>query len=334
MAKQPLVTISVIHYSEKGGFSTIELLEPLFQNLRKQQYKNVELFCIDNASTDTRYKEILNQFPEVTLIQLKANKGTCAHNEVYRRMKGEYLWCITLDTSYHHDYLSTLVSAAEKDTTIGSLSGTLYQADNGKYLIDSQGIGARRSHHFFERGHNKHVTPERLPKRPKRVFGLSGATTLFRKEALDAIVQYKNQVWDEHFFMYKEDVDVAYRLNLAGWNNMLVPKAIGYHTRTVKEARKAKGQNVRRLLNRSNKSLLNRKLSLRNHLYLLYKNLQKDTSMWTRLRVLWDESRRFVWVLLFERKLLSAYKEYWSTRKTLEPSRTTVSSKSLSSLFT
>ena len=66
--------------------------------------------------------------------------------------------------------------------------------------------------------------------RRERVFGACAAAALYRREALEALV-YQGEYFDSAFFMYKEDVDLAWRSLIYGWESLFVPSAIGWHER-------------------------------------------------------------------------------------------------------
>jgi GT2 family glycosyltransferase len=69
------------------------------------------------------------------------------------------------------------------------------------------------------------------------VFGITGALAVFRREALDAS-RIDGQVFDEDFFAYREDADLAWRLRGFGYRARYVPKAVAYHRRTVTPKRR------------------------------------------------------------------------------------------------
>jgi GT2 family glycosyltransferase len=70
------------------------------------------------------------------------------------------------------------------------------------------------------------------------VFGPSGAAALYRSEALRAAA-FGGQYFDEDFFAYREDADLAWRCRLMGWNSIYVPSAVALHRRRVTPERRA-----------------------------------------------------------------------------------------------
>ena len=87
----------------------------------------------------------------------------------------------------------------------------------------------RRDRRVFDRGENER--DEGQFDRDEEVFGVSGAALVARREALES-VELDGQYLDESFHMYKEDVDLCWRLRLAGWECWYVAGAVAYHART------------------------------------------------------------------------------------------------------
>ncbi|MFA6042936.1 MAG: hypothetical protein WC786_04575, partial [Patescibacteria group bacterium] len=96
-----------------------------------------------------------------------------------------------------------------------------------------------------------------VPTIPTKIFGVSGAVALYRRRALEEC-KVEGEYFNELFFAYKEDVELAWRLQWAGWEAMVVPEALATHNRAV-----------RAQTPRSARSDQRRFLSIRNH-YLLY----------------------------------------------------------------
>ena len=77
--------------------------------------------------------------------------------------------------------------------------------------------------------------------RPAWVFGASGAAALYRREALDDVAYPAGEVFDEAFFAYREDADLAWRLQRRGWRCLYWPAARAWHARGLKPEHAAPG---------------------------------------------------------------------------------------------
>ena len=130
-------------------------------------------------------------------------------------------------------------------------------------IIDTYGVGLTETHHFFDINQGKKDQKDLISE--KEVFGFSGAGALFNLPRLIKIAyQGKNglEFFDEEMFMYKEDIDLSYRLQLAGEKIVFIPEAVMYHDRTV-----AKTNIIKIIINNKNlsrgHSFLNQMIILR-----------------------------------------------------------------------
>jgi GT2 family glycosyltransferase len=102
-------------------------------------------------------------------------------------------------------------------------------------VFDSTGIRMTRDGRHFDRGGGQ---PNRGQyAEPEEVFGLSGAAAMFRKTALDAS-KVEGEVFDEDFFAFREDADLAWRMRGFGYRALYEPSAVGYHLRRVTPERR------------------------------------------------------------------------------------------------
>jgi GT2 family glycosyltransferase len=102
--------------------------------------------------------------------------------------------------------------------------------------IDSTGITMRREQRHLDQGAGEPDVGQF--DEPCDIFGASGAAALYRRRALeDAAVD--GQYFDEDFFAYREDADLAWRCRLLGWNSIYVPAAVARHRRRVTPERRS-----------------------------------------------------------------------------------------------
>jgi GT2 family glycosyltransferase len=73
--------------------------------------------------------------------------------------------------------------------------------------------------------------------KPEEVFGPSGAAAMYRRKALDHVA-IDGQFFDEEFFAYREDADLAWRCRLYGWTSIYIPSAVALHRRRVTPERR------------------------------------------------------------------------------------------------
>lgn len=156
------------------------------------------------------------------------------------------------------------------------------------------------------------------------VFGVSGAAPLYRREALRA-VSPDGRVLDEDFISYKEDVDLAWRLRLAGYRACVVPTAVAYHDRSL-----VNDPSFRTLYKRrASWARDHRVYSWVNHLATLIKNEAALNVIPDLPWILWYEMKKFGYLLVFDPvTLILAIKRFgtllprwYARRRELKPTR-------------
>ncbi len=192
----------------------------------------VEVFVVDNHSTDGSVEYLRPKFPEVTFIENKNNPGFAkANNQAILQSKGEYILLLNPDTVLGEESLRNLMILMDEKPKIGGV---------GVKMIDGHGIFLRESKRSFPSpwvsfckifGLSKLFPKSRIFSRYSlayldenkrhKVDVLAGAFMLLRHEALDKI-----GLLDESFFMYGEDIDLSYRLVLGGYQNYYIPERL------------------------------------------------------------------------------------------------------------
>ena len=193
--------------------------------------KNIEgeIFVVDNASVDGSMAMVKEKFSELTLIENQENVGfSCANNQAMKMANGEYVLLLNPDTLVEEDTFEKVIAFMDEHPDAGGLGVKMIDG-KGNFLPESKrglptpkvafckifGLSALfpRSKKFnqYHLGHlDKNETHE--------IDILSGAFMLMRKSALDKV-----GLLDEAFFMYGEDIDLSYRLQLGGYKNYYYP---------------------------------------------------------------------------------------------------------------
>ncbi len=211
----PLVSVVVVNYNG------LRFLRKCLDSLLAQTYKNMEIVLVDNGSKDGSTSLIKANYPSVRLIENEYNMGFSRANNIgIRSSGGEFVATLNNDTEAMPQWLEALVEAATSGDDVGMCaSKMLFMARPG--VLDSTGICISRSgacwdRGMFERDIGQYTSGE--------VFGPCAGAALYKKKMLD-----ETGLFDEDFFAYMEDVDLAFRGRLAGWKCMYVPEAVVYH---------------------------------------------------------------------------------------------------------
>ncbi len=310
-------------------------ITPCLQSLLAQTHENFELIVFDNNSTDETVALLTDKFPEIRVIESEKNIGFArGHNEILRKSGSAFYACINVDMLFEPNFLSELVGAIQEKPNLGSAGGKLKFWDFNAFeagatsegktnFVDTVGIRILRSHRFEDIGQGE-IDCGQFDDEQK-VFGISGAAALYRREALRDVA-FENDLgeleyFDESMFMYKEDVDLAYRLQWAGWKAALAPLAVAYHDRTVS----IRGKSAMALIkNRLKKSRTINQQSFLNHRILLSKNFSPEFSVGTQGATFWYNLKIFLYILIFETELLGAWWKIFRMRKRIKAWRTTM----------
>ena len=198
------------------------LLERCLSALRAQTLAPRRLIVVDNGSTDGS-ERAAREHPEVELLAMGANLGFAAGNNRGIAAAADCTWLALLNPDAFPDpgWLEALVGAADRDPRFAFLASRQLLADDPSRLDGAgdvytvAGLAWRRHHRRPAAAHG-HASEE--------VFAPCAAAALYRR---DAVVEAGG--FDESFFCYFEDVDLAFRLRLLGHRCLYVPEAVVHH---------------------------------------------------------------------------------------------------------
>lgn len=190
--------------------------------LRAQTYRNFEVIVADNASHDDSRQLLARDYPEVKVVALPENRGfTGGNNAGIRAAQGEFILLLNNDTEVDPHWLEEIIAAFERHPEAGLVASKMKLFDRRDtfhtagdfYRLD--GIPGNRGVWEIDQGQYD---------REEIVFSACGGSAAYRKSMLDQI-----GLLDEDFFYSCEDIDLAWRAQLAGWKCVYAPRAIVYH---------------------------------------------------------------------------------------------------------
>lgn len=264
----PRVQVQIVTWNNRKDIAAA------IESVMKQTWKDISILVIDNASEDGTMDILKSYGKEITVLSNRKNLGfTQAHNQAYRfalqsRTVPDYILVMNPDGSLTPRFLETLVAFAEAHIDGASFCGkVLREAVDSAATIDTTGIMMQKSFRAYDRGAGE--IDRGQYNETDHVFGASGALALYRIAALNTVA-IDGVMYDPRFFMYKEDVDLAWRLERAGYCAYYVADALAYHMRTVRAS--ARGW-LGALRGELKKDPYKKYLSYRNQRLLLKKNL-------------------------------------------------------------
>lgn len=254
-----------------------------------------QIVCLNNGSKDAApFENLKEQFPGVIFETSQTNLGFGAgHNHIIRTHPADFHAVLNIDVLFATNFLGAVLDRLEESNQAGSACGKLlhWDIDQGTNdertnIIDSVGIGVTGTHHFSDVGQGKRDGGQYNEECER--FGGSGAAVLYRRTALDHVayeIGGKREYFDETMFAYKEDIDLAYRLQTAGHPCLYVPDALAWHARTL-------GRKQRKIVNPQMRawSAANESLLLKKHRRWIPMKIYASTSArqllkWTYLAV-------------------------------------------------
>lgn len=227
---RPLVSVGIVCWN------SAEDIGACVDAVRRQDYRPIELLVADNDSRDHTWTRLEALTTPAERTQLGRNTGfAAAHNHLIARSRGEFYLCLNPDVALEPSFVSALAAAMAARPDAGSATGLLLRRD-APDVVDSTGIVMTASQRHLDRGADRPLSREHT--RPDDVFGASGAAAFYRRSMLDD-TRVLGEYFDEDFFAYREDADLAWRAQLLGWRCLYVPEARARHGRRVTPERRA-----------------------------------------------------------------------------------------------
>lgn len=215
-SEPPLVSVIVINWNGARHLPTC------LDALRAQTYPRLEIIVADNASTDGSQALIRERYPEVRLVALPENRGfTGGNNAGIAASTGEIVILLNNDTEVAPTWIAALVDAFARHPQAGTAASKMLLFDRRDtfhtagdyYRVD--GLPGNRGVWQKDTGQYD---------REEYVFGACGGALAIRRQVLETI-----GLLDDDFFFSAEDVDFAWRAQLAGYRCIYVPRAVVYH---------------------------------------------------------------------------------------------------------
>lgn len=295
------VSINIIVYNG------LKYIKPCIDSILNQTFKDYEILILDNNSTDNSVNYIKENYSNIKLIENKENLGfAVGHNKMIGMNNSEYVLVTNQDIILESDFLEKIVTFMDSNKEYGSCGGKLYKMkyENNSFIktniIDCIGLTHTKGYRFSNIGEGK--TESVKFNSDFDIFGVSGALAFYRRSSLEE-AKDRYEYFDNRFFMYKEDVDLAWRLKNKNFKSRYLSNAIAYHERGYNGE---DNKNAIKTIQRKNndKDFL-AFLSYRNHLLMLNKNTKIN------FNILLEEFKKGIYYFFFKNKIFfKSWKEY------------------------
>ena len=318
MSTSPTVAICLVTHNSATD------LPGCLEAISRLEHRPLQLSIVDCASGDGS-TEIAQGTPlreiERTVQRAEHNLGFAGGmNQALSATDAPYALLLNADTRPAPEFIDRLLArlAAEPDLRVGAVTGRLLrpQRDGEPPILDACGMHLTLSWRHLDRG-------SELPDRgqwmaPERVFGGTGAATLFTREALVDIA-IAGEIFDTDFHTYREDAELCFRLRERGWEVLYEPSARAVHTRGNLPDRR------RKMTPQVNFH------TLKNRYLLRIYHQTTGNLLFTSVPTLTRDLMALLYVLLFERPSLGAYRWLWRNRRRLLARRRVIQSRRLRS---
>jgi hypothetical protein len=220
----PKVALITVNWNGK------KFLQTCFDALQQQAYDNFDIFFVDNGSTDGSIDFVKQNFPKTKIISLDHNTGFAfpnnrAFTDIAKNKEYKYVITLNNDTKVQPNFISEMVTIAERDEKIGAVQPKVkffYEPnliDNTGIVIAPDGGGMNRGFKEEDKGQYE---------KEEEVFGPCAGASLYRVSAIE-----KTSFFDEKFFAYYEDLDLAWRLRYYGYKTIYTPKTTVSHVHSA-----------------------------------------------------------------------------------------------------
>ena len=278
-------------------------LEACLEGLGRQTFRDFDTALFDNASRDGTAAIVGRHRDRFRSVCFSGeNLGfAAAHNRLIGPSRSEYVLVLNPDVILDARFLETLVAAMDGHPEAGAATGKLYRwrrhpgapaapaPPRGPAELDSTGIYFTSNQRHLDRGSGEYDTGQY--DREEWVFGASGAAAFYRRAMLED-VRTGGEYFDESFFAYREDADLAWRARWMVWPCLYVPGATALHERKVLPQRRA---SVPEAINMH---------SFKNRFLLRVKNMDPGTYARNFLRITARDLLAVGYVLVRERSSL------------------------------
>ena len=218
------ISIIIVNWNTKDLLSNC--LESIFRTVTAQSF---EVIVVDNASADGSVGMLAQKYPQVKTIANQENRGFgAANNQGFAGMQGKYALLINTDAVLLPGAVQKLWAFAEANPRAAIVCGQLLNADGSKQnsiasfpTILTLAVNTSLLEYLFP---GKYPSKRYHHAGPLEVDSAIGACMMIRKQALDQV-----SFFDDRYFFFFEETDMAYAMKLAGWKIYHVPDALIYH---------------------------------------------------------------------------------------------------------
>ena len=252
MENQPTVAIVILNWNGK------QFLEQFLPSVINSSYGNKEVIVADNASTDDSISFLQTHYPQVKILINKKNDGFAGgYNWAMQHINAEISVLLNSDVEVKSDWIEPVLDMFNQNHLLAAVQPKILDYNKRDYFeyagasggwIDSYGYPFSRGRIFDAVEKDIHQYDNQT-----KIFWASGAAMFIRTSIFKEMGGF-----DPFFFAHQEEIDLCWRMQLAGYEIMSCPQSVVYHIGGGTLAK----ENPKKVF-----------LNFRNNLIMLYKNL-------------------------------------------------------------
>lgn len=261
MISSPKIAVVILNWNGK------HFLEQFLPSVLSTQYGNFEVIIADNGSNDGSISFLLSNYPAIRLIRFTENLGFAkGYNEALKQVESEYYALLNSDVEITPGWLQPVAELLENDKTIAAAQPKILSNKN-KNIFEYAGAAGGWLDKYgypFAKGRIFDVCEEDKGQydQCEPIFWASGAALFIRSK-----IFHEMQGFDEYFFAHQEEIDLCWRIQLAGYKIYSCPSSVVYH---VGGGTLPRGNSLKTFLNfRNNRIMMSKNMPLSKKLWII-----------------------------------------------------------------
>lgn len=276
MSHSPKVAVVILNWNGQ------KYLEQFLPFVSATSYSNLEVVVADNGSTDNSVSFLRNTYPAIRIISFKKNFGFAkGYNEALNQVQADYYVILNSDVEVQSNWLVPMVDLLENNKRIAACQPKILSFTNRKMFEYAGAAGGwlDKYGYPFAKGRIFDICEEDKGQydQCEPIFWASGAALFIRSSVFHEVKGF-----DEYFFAHQEEIDLCWRIQLAGYKIYSCPAAIVYH---VGGGTLPRGNSLKTYLNfRNNRIMLSKNLPFRKKIWIVpARNFLDALSAWKGL---------------------------------------------------